>query len=934
MVNYIRGKILIDDNQAIAGTQYKVELLSGANSGYIFTGQADNNIPSSLLGNGFYDTLDNNKFSTGDSFRVSLIDYSYCFTEGIFSNGGNGNLETEEGLININCDIPNQAPVLDNIGNKAVNENELLEFTINAEDPNNDPLAFSANNLPSGANFNSGTRIFSWLPDFNDEGNYNVEFVVTDDELAEDRETIAITVLNNNRNPVLDAILNQIIDEDIPGSFNVSASDEDNDVLVFSVINENINEVNCETAGAQVNMNPALNFEGISSCEIQVSDNKGGTDSQAVNINVNAINDNPILDNITDITKGENNLVEITANANDADGDILAYSIDDDGLGFIQADNIFTWQTGFDDEGTYYVNVSADDGNSGTDSQQVKITILPNQAPEITSFAPDYNPKIPENGIQNFIISWADIDNPQNVIIRWFIDGILSGNENSYLFTGTGISKDYDVKVEVDDLEFNESREWSLITSDMPLTEKYNGDTTDFSSVPDLSDVFPFILEIAGIGKIEFLESVDLNDIVDLDRYSDIQSGLVGIDTSVFSSLKNKKARVTLYNLGYDKTPTIYYNSAFSLNPNSGVVCPSNICSNISYNPGNLEFEVSSFSTFLIGEILTCQQKGGFVTTEKEICRGSFIESRNSERCCSIKPVPNFESLDACEILDSRIKINIKNPDNNDNFKPGETIKGEVKIENKHDEKKDFDIEIFLYDITDDDELDDIKEGIKIKEGDDEKIEFEFELDDDLDDRNDYYVYARAGDEDSDSCNEDYVKLDVEREKDDVIIKEFTVEPETASCKDWIYINMDIKNIGSDEQDVYAEIISEELGIAFKSEEFELEEFDEDDEKKLNLDFKIPENTEGGEYSVKADVFFNGERASEEKTLFLEKCRAPEKTVKELSPVKFGEIKERKTFKIDMLSLELETGLIILIVILSGGIISVAILIGFLSKKR
>lgn len=85
-------------------------------------------------------------------------------------------------------------PVLDFIGDKLVNEEELVEFTINARDPDDDPLTYSASNLPMGAMFNPQTRIFSWQPCLGQRGSYRgIHFEVSDGELT-DFEDINITV--------------------------------------------------------------------------------------------------------------------------------------------------------------------------------------------------------------------------------------------------------------------------------------------------------------------------------------------------------------------------------------------------------------------------------------------------------------------------------------------------------------------------------------------------------------------------------------------------------------------------------------------------------------------------------------------------------------------------------------------------------------------
>lgn len=94
----------------------------------------------------------------------------------------------------------NQPPVLNAIGNKAVNEGGLLEFTISASDPENQTLTYSVSGLPQGAYFSANKRIFSWLPNYNQQGSYVLHFEVSDGALT-DSEDITITVNNTLVNP-------------------------------------------------------------------------------------------------------------------------------------------------------------------------------------------------------------------------------------------------------------------------------------------------------------------------------------------------------------------------------------------------------------------------------------------------------------------------------------------------------------------------------------------------------------------------------------------------------------------------------------------------------------------------------------------------------------------------------------------------------------
>ena len=86
--------------------------------------------------------------------------------------------------------------VLDPIGDKSVDENTPLIFTVNATDPDGDTLIYSASNLPTGANFDPETHTFSWTPTYHQAGIYpNVHFEVGDG-LYSDSEDITITVNN------------------------------------------------------------------------------------------------------------------------------------------------------------------------------------------------------------------------------------------------------------------------------------------------------------------------------------------------------------------------------------------------------------------------------------------------------------------------------------------------------------------------------------------------------------------------------------------------------------------------------------------------------------------------------------------------------------------------------------------------------------------
>jgi Tol biopolymer transport system component/pimeloyl-ACP methyl ester carboxylesterase len=74
----------------------------------------------------------------------------------------------------------NTPPQLAFINDKTVDEGDILTFRVSAIDLDENVLTYSVNNLPEGANFNSSTGLFTWEPDFDQSGVYNLRFQVSD----------------------------------------------------------------------------------------------------------------------------------------------------------------------------------------------------------------------------------------------------------------------------------------------------------------------------------------------------------------------------------------------------------------------------------------------------------------------------------------------------------------------------------------------------------------------------------------------------------------------------------------------------------------------------------------------------------------------------------------------------------------------------------
>jgi hypothetical protein len=80
---------------------------------------------------------------------------------------------------------------------QAVDENRALSFAVEATDPDDDALTYSASGLPAGASFDPATRQFAWTPSYTQAGQYTVTVTAvdgTDRYALSATKTVTITV--------------------------------------------------------------------------------------------------------------------------------------------------------------------------------------------------------------------------------------------------------------------------------------------------------------------------------------------------------------------------------------------------------------------------------------------------------------------------------------------------------------------------------------------------------------------------------------------------------------------------------------------------------------------------------------------------------------------------------------------------------------------
>lgn len=768
--------------------------------------------------------------------------------------------------IGIRIDNNNRAPILEHIQNQTIEEDNSKTIFLNASDPDEEDLEYSViskNTSEVDCEINENNGELEIAPYLNWNGNATCEVEVRDGDLT-DTQSFNIIVTPVNDAPVLEKINDINAQEEDLITIIATAQDVEEDALIFS-----INDSRFDSDNGTFTWQTEYTDFGTYYVNVSVSDGEF-EDFQIVEVEITNQNQLPVINPISDINIEEDSGVyfpDEEIDAYDLDGYITKFEVAQENLNEVDCkvsgnDLAITPSKDFAGSASCTIRAYDNEGSYGEGVVNIIVNNI-NDAPKIVSFSPEFlNPVITEYGEVNFEIEWEDVDD-NNVDIEWHRDNNKIWIGEDYIFMGDGSVGEYSIKAIVSDGEENDSVEWTLRTTNVPIAEGFDGETTKFDGMDenDLGSIY-LVLEKEGFGKIEFLEPIDLRDVADLSNYADISNGLCGIDSNVYNVFKGKNARITFYNLDFNKTPTIYYNSGFALNPLSITqICPDTICSEIDYNNEKLSFVVKGFSSFMAGDTLTCEQQNGNICTENEVCKSSFIDARDSNVCCPTECVPYFKDAETCDVINDNVKIKIKEPDKGEDFQPGEIINIEVEIENNFEDKHEFDVEVSFYDLSEGDSVEDEKENVKIESDETETIEFEIKIPEDIDDSDDFYIFVNVKDEDNESlCNEESIQINIEREDNDVIVKNLDIIPLIVSSGGLLDVKVEVQNIGSDEQeDVYILLENIELNISKKSEKFDIEEFDEDDSERVSFSVRIPEGVEEKAYELKATVFFDDE---------------------------------------------------------------------------
>jgi VCBS repeat-containing protein len=369
--------------------------------------------------------------------------FNYTVSDG---NGG-----TDVGMVTITITGANDAPALDPIGNRAVDEGTLLTFNATATDPEGDQLSFSLEpGSPAGASINGSSGEFAWTPaEGQGPGFYNITVRVTDDGSPNlfDNETITVAVGDVNQAPVLNPVGNRAVNELAALAFTASATDADIPAggLTYSLGAG-------APAGASINATTGAfswtptEAQGPNTYFVTIRVTDDGTpaldDFEVIQITVSEVNSAPVLAAIGDRVIPEMAAYAFTALTNDADlpANALMFSLDAGAPSgaAITATGVFTWTpTEAQGPGNHTVTVRVSDGIA-EDFETFNIEVLEvNSAP----LAADDAFTIDEDsGANTLAVRANDADADGDALL---VMEVTQGSHGAVSITGGGTAVSY-----------------------------------------------------------------------------------------------------------------------------------------------------------------------------------------------------------------------------------------------------------------------------------------------------------------------------------------------------------------------------------------------------------------------------------------------------------------------------------------------------------
>jgi hypothetical protein len=248
--------------------------------------------------------------------------------------GASGQSKTVNLCFTVHAQTPvNHAPVITSSPVTQVNEGQSYVYQSTATDADGDVLDYSLTQNPPWIAIDASGRIYGTAPQVDSDTSFDITLRVSD-ATSYALQSFTITVKNVcvppvNHAPVITSTPATQINERQDYTYQIIASDADGDVLTYSLI-QYPPWISIDTDGTITGTAPHVDYDIPYTIKICVSDGKTcATQNYVITVkNVEEIpNHAPVITStpVIQVNEGENYVYQSAAN--DADGDVLDYSL-------------------------------------------------------------------------------------------------------------------------------------------------------------------------------------------------------------------------------------------------------------------------------------------------------------------------------------------------------------------------------------------------------------------------------------------------------------------------------------------------------------------------------------------------------------------------------------------------------------------------------
>ena len=290
---------------------------------------------------------------------------------------GAGGFATQSFQVSVIDD--NVAPVITSTPVTNATVNDPYTYDVEATDDNGDTLTYSLDTAPAGMTIDTASGLINWTPVAAQVGDNPVTVRVSDGEGGFATQSFQVVVIDDNVAPVITSTPGVAATEGQPYAYDVDAIDDNGDTLTYS-LDVAPAGMAIDSASGLINWTPNAGQIGDNPVTVRVDDGAGGFATQSFQVSVIAANTPPAVDAGPDANLNEGQTFVAGGSFVDPDTDSWTATVDyGDGSGpqplALNPDNTFTLNNTYDDNGTFVVTVTVDDGVGGSGNDTATVTV-------------------------------------------------------------------------------------------------------------------------------------------------------------------------------------------------------------------------------------------------------------------------------------------------------------------------------------------------------------------------------------------------------------------------------------------------------------------------------------------------------------------------------------------------------------------------------